>query len=182
MTTIRSIRPLFFFILLPLCCSVFVISCDKKSKEKEKETEIPKTNTKVSEFVLTEIAESNLKIVAIAQKAQERKMPNSTQTVLQQIEKNHNQFKNTIRKIAKDNYIIIPNTLYDTTTLKSFISEVSTSMYLKKLHNSLLAELELYKKTATTSLNADLLALTKEAIPIIQQNIASIQKEQKIHP
>jgi len=162
---------------------MFVTSCEKKNKEnKEAKIETPKTNTKVSEFVLTEIAESNLKIVAISQKARERKIPSSTQNVLLQIEENHTQFKNTIRKIAKDNYIIIPNTLYDTTTLKSFISEVSTSMYLKKLHNSLLAELELYKKTATTSLNNDLLDLTKVAIPIIQQNIASIQEEQKIHP
>ncbi len=163
--------------MLFLSCCIFVASCEKKTKP-EKEINTP-TNTKVSEFVLTEIAESNLKIVAIAQKAQESKMENSTRIVLQKIEKDHTVLKNKIRKIAKDNYIIIPNTLYDTSILKNFISEVSINLYLQKLHNSMLAELALYKKTAASTINKDLLDLAKTAIPSIEKNIASIQEQQK---
>ncbi|MFA9190243.1 hypothetical protein AAGV28_02565 [Flavobacterium sp. FZUC8N2.13] len=161
--------------------------CNKKTKEIEQIQEIEtiddgeKTvvNTKISEPVLTQITESNLKIVAIAQKAQEATMSNRTRTILVEIEKKHLQLKNKIRKIAKDNFIIIPNTLYDTRLIKNFIAEINTTSYLKKLENSLLMELDLYNEINLNSQNNDLKKLTEEAIPVIKKNIAIVKTEQK---
>lgn len=161
--------------------------CNKKTKEIEQIQEIEtiddgeKTvvNTKISEPVLTQITESNLKIVAIAQKAQEATMSNRTRTILVEIEKKHLQLKNKIRKIAKDNFIIIPNTLYDTRLIKNFIAEINTKSYLKKLENSLLMELDLYNEINLNSQNNDLKKLTEEAIPVIKKNIAIVKTEQK---
>lgn len=177
MNTIKNTKHCTFFILFSIYCMI-ATSCEKKTKEnKENKKKEITTHFKVSELVLTQIAESNLKIVAIAQKAQEGKLQNSTRTVLEEVENDHIQLKNKIREIAKDNFIIIPNTLYDTTILKSFISEANASMYLKKIEKSLLIELKLYNTIATTAKNNDLKELAKKAISVIQKNITSIQKE-----
>lgn len=159
-------------------------SCEQKSKESQATEDLktePKTkeNTQISELVLTQMAESNLKVVAITQKALELKVPKNTTLILKEIEKDHNQLKNQIRKIAKDNFIIIPNILYDTNTLKDFISESSIDKYLQKLKKTLTAELELYKKITSSTYNKDLLDLTNKGIISIEKNIASIDKEQK---
>ncbi|MEL1241660.1 hypothetical protein [Flavobacterium flavipallidum] len=184
MNTIKSKTKLFFYILLPFC-SMIVTSCEKKIQEQQKPKQqiqeqepVNSVSTKVSETLITQIAESNLKIVAIAQKAREGKIKKSTKIVLEQVEKDHSELKDNIKKIAKNNYIIIPNTLYDTTTLKSFISEVNISMYLKKLHVSLSNELNLYQNTTLTTTNEELKKFTKDALPVIKANIASILKEQ----
>ena len=168
-----------------------VTSCYKKTKGTEnsnKETsqqnqdtqgiEITDAKTKISEQVLTQLAESNLKIVAIAQKAQEGKISKKTRITLENVEKNHSQLKEKIRKIAKDNFIIIPNTLYDTTIIKNFIDEMTITLYLKKLENSLTTELELYQTINAATQNNDLKALIKEGIPVINKNITLIKEEQ----
>lgn len=183
MNAIRRSKHLLFIIPFSICCMI-IVCCEKKTEKTEKIEKIEQaeeinTNSDSIEQVLTKIAESNLKIVAIAQKAQEGKIKNSIRTILKETENNHIQLKNKIRKIAKNNFIIIPNTLYDTSTLKNFISEVSAKMYLKKIENSLHTELELYNTIAKTIQNNDLKKLTKEAIQTIQKDISSIEKEQK---
>jgi hypothetical protein len=187
------IRTSFLFFILFLAFGMTMTSCYKKTKgtensnnerpQQQNTEEIEKTDldTKISEQVLTQFAESNLKIVAIAQKAQEGKISKRTRITLEEVEKNHSQLKNKIRKIAKDNFIIIPNTLYDTTIIKNFIDEMTITLYLKKLENSLLTELDFYKKTETTTHNKDLKALIKEGIPVINKNISLIKEEQKLH-
>ncbi len=175
MNTLRRKMKLLFFMLFSICSLIFT-SC----KEKVEETKKVIPNNRVSELVLTQIAETNLKIVAIAQKAQEGKIKNSTRIALQEIEKNHGQLKNNIRKIAKTNFIIIPNTLYDTSVLKNFISEISTKLYLEKIENSLHNELKQYQTISTTTQNIDLKNLAKTAIPIIQNNITIVKKELKL--
>lgn len=174
MNTIKSNKAILFFILFSISCLI-VTSCEKKIKEEKNVT-----NTKIDAQILIEIAESNLKVVAMTQKAQEEKMKNSTRTVLQQIENDHTALKNKIKKIAKDNFIIIPNTLYDTKPLKIFISEANAYLYLKKTNNLLLSELELYKKIAATTPNNALKTLASESIANIKNNITSIQKEQTL--
>ena len=178
MNTTRSNSHLLFFILF----SIFsvMISCEKETKKTNKETNKVIINPKVSELMLTQIAEANLKVVAIAQKAKENKVKKNTRMVLKDIENDHLKLKNEIRKIAKENFVIIPNTLYDTTTLKKFISEVSISLYLKKLENSLHNELELYQSILTTTQNNNLKELAKQAISSIKTHINAIQKEQKL--
>jgi hypothetical protein len=182
MNRIRSNKHLLFIILFSICCMI-VTSCEKKIKKTEQVEQVEEVapNSDTIEEVLTKIAESNLKIVAIAQKALESKIQNNTKSILKETESNHIKLKNKIRKIAKDNFIIIPNTLYDTTTLKSFISEVNTKMYLKRLENSLINELTLYNSITATSTNNELKELSKEAIPIIQKDIDSIQKQQNLY-
>lgn len=174
MNTIKSNKAILLFILFSISC-LTMASCEKKIKEEKSIA-----NTKIDAQVLIEIAESNLKVVAITQKAQEREMENSSRTVFQKTENDHVELKNKIKKIAKDNYIIIPNTLYDTTPLKSFISEANTYLYLKKTADLLLAELEYYKNIATTTQNNALKALATESITNIQKNISIIQKEIKL--
>ena len=186
MSALQYIKQLLFFSLFYICC-LSIVSCEQKTKEApatdttEELRSEPKTkeNTQVSELVLTQMAESNLKVVAITQKALELKVPKNTRMILQEIEKDHNQLKNQIRKIAKHNFIIIPNILYDTNTLKDFISESSIDKYLQKLKKTLTAELELYKKITSSTYNKDLLDLTNKGIISIEKNIASIDKEQK---
>jgi len=174
MNTIKSNKAILFFILFSISCLI-VTSCEKKTKEEKSIT-----NTKIDAQVLIEIAESNLKVVAITQKAQEREMGNSSRTVFQKVESDHIELKNKIKKIAKDNFIIIPGTLYDTTPLKSFISEANTYMYLKKTADLLLAELEYYKNIATTTQNDPLKIVAVESITNIKKNIATIEKELKL--
>ncbi|KDN56071.1 hypothetical protein [Flavobacterium seoulense] len=159
-------------------------SCEKKIKEIEEtsETKVLKkviTKNKISEETLTLMAETNLKIVAIAQKAQESKIPKRTKHILEEIEKDHAQLKNEIRKIAKDNFVIIPNTLYDTSTIKDFIQEINISLYLKKLETSLLTELNFYQKLNVSTKNKNLKNLIKATIPMIEKNLNIIKKEQK---
>ncbi len=175
MSTLKSNKIILFFMLFSISCLI-VTSCEKKNK-----VEKSATNTKIEAQVLIEIAESNLKIVAITQKAQEREAENSSDIVFKQVENDHLLLKNKIKKIAKDNFIIIPNTLYDTTPLKSFISEANTYLYLKKTADLLLSELEQYKTIATTTQNKALKTVAAESITSIQNNIALVQKEQKLH-
>lgn len=188
MNTFRSKSYLLSFILF-LAFSMIIISCYKKTKGTEnsnkeiphpetEQTEKADVSTKISEQVLTQFAESNLKIVAIAQKAQEGKISKKTRITLESVEKSHSEIKDKIRKIAKDNFIIIPNTLYDTTIIKNFIDEMTITLYLKKLENSLNTELNLYQATNTTTQNKDLKALISDAIPVINKNITLIKEEQ----
>lgn len=172
MSTIKSNKTTLLFILFSIFL-LMAISCEKKIKP---EKSIP--NTKIEAQVLIEIAESNLKVTAITQKAQENKMSSTTRAVFEQVEKDHIQIKNNIKKIAKNNFIIIPNTLYDTNALKSFISEANIYMYLKKTEDLLLAELEQYKTIAAT--NKDLKKIATASIFNIQKNISIIQKEVKL--
>jgi hypothetical protein len=174
MNTIKSNKAILFFILFSISCLI-VTSCEKKIKEEKRII-----NTKIDAQVLIEIAESNLKVVAITQKAQERKMENSSKTVFQKIESDHIELKNKIKKIAKDNFIIIPSTLYDTMPLKNFISEANTFLYLKRTTDLLLVELNYYKTIAATTQNNALKLLATESITGIQKNITIIEKEQKL--
>ncbi|MEO8253503.1 MAG: hypothetical protein ABI554_03875 [Flavobacterium sp.] len=169
---IRKTKPLFLFSIVLL---ILTTSC----KEEIKKTEEVATHSEVSELLLTQIAESNLKVVAISEKAQEDQIEHATRIVLKQIENNHIQLKNKIRKIAKDNLIIIPNTLYDTTILKHFINELNIDLYLQKIKRSLHIELNLYKSIAATNQNVALQKLASETIPAIQNNISSIEKIQQ---
>lgn len=172
----RNRKYLLFFTLSTIWCMILT-SCEKKVEKK-----LPlDTPSRVSELTLTQIAESNLKIVAFSQKAQENKIQNTTKVVLEEIEKNHIELKNKIRKIAKDNLIIIPNILYDTTTLKSFINEVSTELYLDKIRKSLEIELKLYQAIMKGSQSMDLKRLATDAIAIIQKNMSSIEEEQQTY-
>lgn len=173
MNTIKSNKAILFFILFSISCLI-AASCEKKIKEEKSIT-----NTKIDAQVLIEIAESNLKVVAITQKAQEREMKNSSRTVFQKIESDHIELKNKIKKIAKENFIIIPNTLYDTKPLKNFINEANTYLYLKRTTDLLLVELKYYETIATTTHNNDLKAIATESITNIKKNITIIQKEQK---
>lgn len=175
MSTLKSNKTILFFILFSISCLI-VTSCEKKNK-----VEKSVTNTKIEAQVLIEIAESNLKIVAITQKAQERETENSSNTIFKQVENDHILLKNKIKKIAKDNFIIIPNTLYDTKPLKDFISEANTYLYLKKTADLLLAELEQYQKIASTTQNKALKTIASESIVSIKNNIAIVQKEQKLY-
>ena len=174
MSTIKRYKTILFFLLFSICC-ILITSCEKKNKEEKSIV-----NTKIDAQVLIEIAESNLKVVAVTQKAMESEMENSTRIVFQKIENDHIELKNKIKKIAKDNFIIIPNTLYDTKPLKVFISEANTYLYLKKTTDLLLAELEYYKKIVISTQNAALKALATESITSIKKNITIIQKETKL--
>lgn len=191
MYTTRNKNYILFFILFTVL-SMTVTSCFKKTKgtensnkeklqqDKTEETEATEkadSNNKISEQILTQFAETNLKIVAIAQKAQEGKISKRTRNTLEEVEKSHSQLKDKIRRIAKDNFIIIPNTLYDTTIIKNFIDEMTSSLYLKKLENSLNSELALYKTTDSNTQNKDLKVFIKEATPVINKNIAIVNKE-----
>lgn len=174
MNSIKGNKTILFFILIFTSCLI-VTSCEKKIKEQKSIT-----NTKIEAQVLIELAESNLKVVAVTQKAQERKMESNSRTVFEKIESDHIKLKNKIKKIAKDNFIIIPNTLYDTKPLKDFISETNTLMYLKRTAELLITELNYYKTIATTTKNNDLKTLATEGITNIQKNIYIIKKELKL--
>ncbi|GEC73073.1 hypothetical protein FFL01_26120 [Flavobacterium flevense] len=149
-------------------------SCEKKNKT---EKDIPEM--RIIPQTLIEIAESNLKVVAITQKAQESTMENSTQLLFKKIEFEHLELKKEIRKIAKDNFIIIPNTLYDTNTLKSFISEANIKLYLNRTSILLRVELDQYKRISKTTPNDQLKNLADKTIVKLEKNINILQKEAK---
>ncbi|HJR99414.1 MAG TPA: hypothetical protein VJ780_00655 [Flavobacterium sp.] len=174
MSTLKSNKVILFFTLFFFYCLVFT-SCEKKNKEEKTFISPPKIDAQV----LTEIAEANLKVVAITQKAQENQMEDSTRKAFQKVENQHLQIKKEIHKIAENNFIIIPNILYDTNLIKKFISEANTFLYLKKTEKILLDELSYYQSISKSSKNNDLKTLVTNNILAIQKNIVSIQQEQK---
>ena len=155
-------------------CFMMLASCEKKNKM---EKDIPEM--RIIPQTLIEIAESNLKVVAITQKAQENTMDYSTQFLLKKIEKEHIELKKEIRKIAKDNFIIIPNTLYDTNTLKSLISEANINSYIIRTNVLLQVELDQYKRISKTTPNDQLKILADKTILKLEKNIESLQKQEK---
>ena len=155
-------------------CFMMLASCEKKNKM---EKDIPEM--RIIPQTLIEIAESNLKVVAITQKAQENTMDYSTQFLLKKIETEHIELKKEIRKIAKDNFIIIPNTLYDTNTLKSLISEANINSYIIRTNVLLQVELDQYKRISKTTPNDQLKILADKTILKLEKNIESLQKQEK---
>jgi len=153
-------------------CFMMLVSCEKKNKT---EKDIPEM--RIIPQTLIEIAESNLKVVAITQKAQESKLENSTQLLFKKIESEHLELKKEIRKIAKDNFIIIPNTLYDTNTLKSFISEANIKSYLNRTTILLRVELDQYKRISKTTPSDQLKILADETILKLEENIESLENK-----
>ncbi|MFL9832153.1 hypothetical protein ABS764_14975 [Flavobacterium sp. ST-87] len=173
MKFLKRKKTVFHLFLATICC-MMLCSCEKKSRP---EKDIPEM--RIIPQTLIEIAESNLKVVAITQKAQEYKMEKPTRLLFKKIETEHLELKKGIRKIAKDNFIIIPNTLYDTHTLKDFISEANVTSYLKKTNILLQNELEQYKKISKTTPNEQLEILAEETIVILTKNIQTIQEQEK---
>lgn len=155
-------------------CFMMLASCEKKNKM---EKDIPEM--RIIPQTLIEIAESNLKVVAITQKAQENIMDYSTQFLLKKIETEHIELKKEIRKIAKDNFIIIPNTLYDTNTLKGLISEANINSYIIRTNVLLQVELDQYKRISKTTPNDQLKILADKTILKLEKNIESLQKQEK---
>lgn len=173
MKFLKRKKPVLLLIVFAICY-MMLASCEKKNKT---EKDIPEM--RIIPQTLIEIAESNLKVVAITQKAQESTMENSTQLLFKKIEFEHLELKKEIRKIAKDNFIIIPNTLYDTNTLKSFISEANIKLYLNRTNILLRVELDQYKRISKTTPNDQLKNLADKTIVKLEKNINILQKEAK---
>ena len=173
MKFLKRKKPVLLLIVFAICY-MMLASCEKKNKT---EKDIPEM--RIIPQTLIEIAESNLKVVAITQKAQESTMENSTQLLFKKIEFEHLELKKEIRKIAKDNFIIIPNTLYDTNTLKSFISEANIKLYLNRTNILLRVELDQYKRISKTTPNDQLKNLADKTILKLEKNINILQKEAK---
>lgn len=171
MKFLKRKKPVLLLIVF-IICFMMLVSCEKKNKTKK---DIPEM--RIIPQTLIEIAESNLKVVAITQKAQESKLENSTQLLFKKIESEHLELKKEIRKIAKDNFIIIPNTLYDTNTLKSFISEANIKSYLNRTTILLRVELNQYKRISKTTPSDQLKILADETILKLEENIESLENK-----
>lgn len=171
MKFLKRKKPVLLLIVFTICF-MMLVSCEKKNKV---EKDIPEM--RIIPQTLIEIAESNLKVVAITQKAQESKLENSTQLLFKKIESEHLELKKEIRKIAKDNFIIIPNTLYDTNTLKSFISEANIKSYLNRTTILLRVELDQYKRISKTTPSDQLKILADETILKLEENIESLENK-----
>ena len=171
MKFLKRKKPVLLLIVFTICF-MMLVSCEKKNKTKK---DIPEM--RIIPQTLIEIAESNLKVVAITQKAQESKLENSTQLLFKKIESEHLELKKEIRKIAKDNFIIIPNTLYDTNTLKSFISEANIKSYLNRTTILLHVELDQYKRISKTTPSDQLKILADETILKLEENIESLENK-----
>lgn len=173
MKTLKSNKVIFLFMILFSVCCIALTSCKKKT-----ESEKTISETMIDAQILIEIAESNLKIVAIAKKAQESNIEDSSKIVFETIEQDHIELKDNIKEMAKNHLIIIPTILYDKTALKNSMSKINSYKFLNKTEDLLNAELKYYNTTVITSNNNELKSLATEAISKIEKNINTVQQLQ----
>ncbi|KIX22500.1 hypothetical protein SY27_01270 [Flavobacterium sp. 316] len=176
-----KIRIFSFYLALTLLAFFSVASCVKKSNDENKSIlELINQNidTKIDSQILTEVVESNLKVIELSSIAQTKDLNTTTKHLLKDIEKQHIEIKKSIKKIAKENLIIIPDTLYDINEELDTITENTNRdyIYLSELESSLKEEINTFETITKSSSNIDLKVFSVKTIAILNKNLKKIEQ------
>lgn len=172
MKSFRKIITLFNLLLIALLLQ----SCDKEDKKENVVLEMisEDINNKVNTQFLIDVASLNLKVVSIAQLANDSLIDSKTRKVVNNIETHHVNMNKRIKKIARKNLIIIPDTLYEETIKVDSLAKNRSYVYLVALEKLMKEEVEEFKLIKENTNNVEIEDLAKDAIEKINVTLTEI--------
>lgn len=163
--------------LIVLSALLFIlVSCKKEDKENNDLLKIisKDINEKVNTQFLTDVATLNLKVMVLTNQAKQKELNTSTFRIIEAIEDHHEDANKKIKKIAKKNLIIIPDTIY---TYKNEIDSLNTNRdyeYLVELEELLKEEIQEYTKIKDNTNDTEIKTLANESIINLNSKLSEI--------
>ena len=152
------------FIIVTFVFSLF--SCKKEDKTDNAVLELinEDIHNKVNTQFLTDITSLNLKIVGITELTNDSLLDSKTKFLIQNIKANHINMNKKIKKIAKKNLIIIPDTIYEETIISDTLNKNRNYVYLEALEKLMKEEVEEYELIKENTNNIEIENLATYAI------------------
>ncbi|AWM12731.1 hypothetical protein NHF50_02200 [Flavobacterium sp. NRK F10] len=176
---IKRIIPKLLF-LLAVTTGVLV-SC--KREEKNMDNPIihminEDIHNKVDSQFLNDITVSGLKILNVTQYAKEQELSLATQNIVSGIEAKHLNLNKRIKKIAKKNLIILPDTIQETEGItEQNETETRDYVYLVALEKLIKEEVEEFTMVKKNTQNEELKQLAENAIGELNSKLNLINSE-----
>lgn len=176
-----ELRTFLFYLVLTSMTLISIGSCVNK-KNNENHSILEQINgdidNKIDSQILTDVVESNLKVIKISRTAQAKSVSDSTKNILKEIEQEHHKLNLSIKNIAKKNLIIIPDTLYDVDLPDTLINIGDHDyIYLSEVENSLKEEIKKLQTILKSSTNIDLKIFSVQALVVLKNNLKKVNQE-----
>ncbi len=134
-------------------------------------------HNKIDSQFLNDITISGLKILNITQYAKEKELDIKTQHIITEIEIKHVNLNKRIKKIAKKNLIILPDTIETETLAAQDTTENRDYVYLVELEKLMKEEITEFLKVKEKSQNEELKRLAIHAIGELNSKLHQIDSE-----
>lgn len=146
--------------------TLLLFSCKKEDKTDNAVLELinEDIHNKVNTQFLTDITSLNLKIVGITELTNDSLLDSKTKFLIQNIKANHINMNKKIKKIAKKNLIIIPDTIYEETIISDTLNKNRNYVYLEALEKLMKEEVEEYELIKENTNNIEIENLATYAI------------------
>lgn len=155
--------------------TVLFISCEDTKKNNEVLEMINEDiNNKANTQFITDIADLNLKIVGITELTNRNSLDSKTTILIDKIKKHHEGFNKKIKTIARNNLIIIPDTLYESSLIIDSANTDKNYEYLVTLEKLMKAEIEEYELIIENTNNPEIESLAENAIQHINYSLNEI--------
>lgn len=176
-----ELRTLLFYLVLTSMALISVVSCVNKRKNENKSI-LDQINqnidNKIDSQILTEVVESNLKVIKISSIAPTKNISDNTKSILKEIEEEQRKLNASIKKIAKQNLIIIPDTLYDVETVNTSTNENEYDyLYLSEVENSIKEEIKKFETISELATNIDLKIFSVQVLTKLNNDIKKLSEE-----
>lgn len=132
-------------------------------------------NNKVNTQFLTDITSLNLKIVGITQLTNDSLLDSETKVLIKSIKAHHINMNKKIKKIAKNNLIIIPDTIYEETVINDTLTQNRNYVYLETLEKLIKEEVKEYELIKDNTNNIEINNLAIDVIEQLNQSLKEIE-------
>lgn len=169
----KNLLPKIVILSLP---TLLLISCKKEDKMDNVVLEIinEDIHNRVNTQFLTDITSLNLKIVGITKLTNDSLLDYKTKSLIKDITINHVNMNKKIKKIAKKNLIIIPDTVYEDTKINDTLNSNRNYKYLEVLEKLMKEEVKEYELIKENTNNVEIKKLASNGIQEINKSLTEL--------
>lgn len=176
----KQFIPNLFFAMAVLLTAL--VSCKREEKDEMNNPLINMINedihNKVDSQFLNDVTVAGLKILNVTQYAKEKELSLKTRNIISEIETKHVHLNKRIKKIAKKNLIILPDTIQETEGIvKQNEVEIRDYVYLVELEKLMKEEVKEFSKVKKKTENEELKQLAENAITELNFKLNQINSE-----
>lgn len=176
----KQFIPNLFFAMAVLLTAL--VSCKREEKDEMNNPLINMINedihNKVDSQFLNDVTVAGLKILNVTQYAKEKELSLKTRNIISEIEAKHVHLNKRIKKIAKKNLIILPDTIQETEGIVEHNEvDIREYVYLVELEKLMKKEVEEFSRVKKNTENEELKQLAENAITELNFKLNQINSE-----
>ncbi|MEZ4787021.1 MAG: hypothetical protein R2790_03860 [Flavobacterium haoranii] len=157
---------------------MFFNACKKNSKTENPILEVisEDINNKVNTQFLTDVTNLNLKVVNVTKLAKTNELELPTKSIIKDIESDHLEMNKKLKKIARENLIIIPDTIYDYNEQIDTLNSNRGYVYLVELEKLLQQEITEFELIQENTKSKEIESLAFESIKDLKEKLTDINE------